>query len=163
MSTPDELRTPDELWMEEALREAQRAHAQDFPPGPPDRISFGMVGIARGQTVRLNVANVAVPGDRYFPPDPCRVVLAFLNGDGEVLRTSDGQPVQLTVMVEHGHSAFLQISADSLLARGEVRLNFRPVVIVQAIVAATVLSIVASILPARRAGRISIVSALRSV
>jgi len=44
MSTPDELRTPDELWMEEALREAQRAHAQDEVP-------VGAVVVHEGQII----------------------------------------------------------------------------------------------------------------
>ena len=39
---------------------------------------------------------------------------------------------------------------------------FEPVAVVQAIVVATMLSVVASIVPARRAGRVSIVSALRT-
>ena len=113
------------------FRGTQRAHAQDVSPPQPDRISFGMVGITRGQTARVNVASVSAPGDPDYPPGPSRVTLTFLNSDSEVLRTRDGQPVQRTMTLEPGHSAFLQISADEFIGRNEVRLNFRPVVIVQ--------------------------------
>ena len=106
------------------FRGTQRAHAQDVSPPQPDRISFGMVGITRGQTARLNVANVGeTPWDRVIDH-------RFVNSDGEVLRTRDGQPVQRTMTLEPGHSTFLQISADEFIGRNEVRLNFRPVVIV---------------------------------
>src|SRR5262245_52855461 len=72
----------------------RRAHAQDqLPPPVTDRISFGMLGIARGQTARINVTNVTAQSDSALPVDPCRVAMAFLNSNGEVLRTSDGQPV----------------------------------------------------------------------
>lgn len=113
------------------FRGTQRTHAQDIAPPVPDRISFGMIGIARGQTARISVANIIAPSDSNIPPFMARVSLTFLNSDGEVLRTRDGQPVQRTMTLEAGHSAFLQISADEFIGRNEVRLNFRPVVIVQ--------------------------------
>ena len=103
----------------------RRVQAQSSNPPPiGDRISFGMLGVARGQTARLNVTNA---GETHG----ITVHWRFLDSDGEVLRTQDGQPVQRTMTLEPGHSAFLQINADDFIGRNEVRLNFRPLVIVQ--------------------------------
>ena len=38
-------------------------------------VQFGLVGLARGETARLNVVNL-------FPPDPCHVTLQFLDAEG---------------------------------------------------------------------------------
>ncbi len=104
------------------FRGEQPVQAQGTAP-QVERISFGMVGITRGQTARVNVTNISEA------ICPCsRVTLTFLDGAGEVLRTRDGQPVQRTMTPEPGHSAFLQISADEFLARNEARVNFRAVV-----------------------------------
>ena len=54
----------------------------------------------------------------------------LVDGDGEVLRRADGQPVQRTMTLEPGHSAFLQINADNFPGRDEARLNFRAMVTV---------------------------------
>ena len=59
-----------------AVWEVRRVRAS--APPEPER-TFGMVGITRGQTMRLNVVNLSNPPDpdRQHPPDPCRVVLSF--------------------------------------------------------------------------------------
>lgn len=106
------------------LRAGRRVQAQSSTPPPTnDRISFGLLGVTRGQTARLNATNA---GETHG----IIVQWRFLDSDGEVLRNRDGQPVQRTAALEPGHSASLQISADALLGRDEVRLNFRPVLIV---------------------------------
>ena len=80
-----------------------------------------MIGIAQGETARLNVTN----------PDETRPMIInwkLVDSDGEVLDRRDGQPIERTMTLAAGHSAFLQVNADNLLGRDEVRLNFRAVV-----------------------------------
>jgi hypothetical protein len=60
------------------------AHLKAFNP-QPDPPRFGMVGIAEGQTARLNLVNLLTPGASTVPPDPCRAELQFLDGDGNVV------------------------------------------------------------------------------
>ena len=104
------------------FRETRKVHAQEQPPTPVvNRISFGMIGIAHGQTARLNVTN----------PDetrPMTINWKLVDSDGEVLHRRDGEPVERTMTLAAGHSAFLQVNADNLLGRDELRLNFRAVV-----------------------------------
>src|SRR5262245_11955969 len=95
-----------------------RAMAQDQQPPPsPDRHAlFGMVGITRGQTARLNVSYLpsAVPD---LPPGPTRVEMSFVDADGNTLVNNDGQAIRRVVMLEPGHSTFLQINANNLIGR----------------------------------------------
>ena len=95
-----------------AIWEVRRVGA--VPPSDPDRTTFGMVGITRGQTMRLNVVNLQPPpeGDRQYPPDPCRVVLSFRNAQGQPFRNSDGQIIRRTVELQAGESAFLDLNGD---------------------------------------------------
>jgi hypothetical protein len=104
------------------FRGTRKALAQEQPPTPAvNRLSFGMIGIAQGQTARLNVTN----------PDETRGMIVnwkLVDSDGEVLHRRDGQPIERTMTLAAGHSAFLQVNADNLLGRDELRLNFRAVV-----------------------------------
>ena len=104
------------------FREPGKVHAQEQPPTPVvSRLSFGMIGITQGQTARLNVTN----------SDETREMIVdwkFVDSNGEVLHRRDGQPIERTMTLAAGHSAFLQMNADNLLGRDEVRLNFRAVV-----------------------------------
>lgn len=104
------------------FRETGKVHAQEQPSTPAvNRISFGMIGITHGQTARLNVTN----------PDETRPMIInwkLVDIDGEVLHRRDGQPIERTMTLAAGHSAFLQVNADNLLGRDELRLNFRAVV-----------------------------------
>src|SRR5436305_1210938 len=91
--------------------QVRRAHAS--PPPDPDR-SFGMVGITRGQTMRLNVVNLTPPDpNRQFPPDPCRVLLSFRDATGQPFTNSDGQPFRREVSLQSGEAAFLDLNADA--------------------------------------------------
>jgi len=106
------------------FRGTRQVQAQDTTPPPqPDRFSFGMVGIARGQTARINVTN----GETRGFGD---IVIRLVDGNGDVLLLIDGQPVQRTVTLEPGQSASLQIRADNFLTRNDARLNFRAEVMV---------------------------------
>jgi len=109
-----------------------RVRAQDtVPPTPDKRVPlFGILGITRGQTARLNVANVSSPDNPLYPPDPCRVTISFVDGDGNVLVNNAGLPVRRTLTLEAGHAAFLQINGDNFVPRDQTRFAFRPVVLV---------------------------------
>src|SRR3989442_1260899 len=76
-----------------AVWQIRRAHANPMPTAVEDQARFGMVGITRGQTMRLNVVNLSNPPDpdKQVPPDPCRVVLSFRSAAGQPIRNSDGQ------------------------------------------------------------------------
>lgn len=78
------------------------AHLKAFNP-QPDPPRFGMVGIAEGQTARLNLVNLLQPGASTVPPDPCRAELQFLDGDGNVMASR-------LVRLEAGHAAFLDFA-----------------------------------------------------
>jgi hypothetical protein len=107
------------------------AHAQDqIPPPTNDRISFGMVGITAGQTLRVTVANTILPVDADLPPGPTRVVMTFRGMNGQLIRTRSGDVIRLAVELERGDSAFLDLDFDAL-PPGPVRIQVRPVIVVQ--------------------------------
>ncbi|MCA1593263.1 MAG: hypothetical protein LC754_11560 [Acidobacteria bacterium] len=113
------------------FRGTRRVQAQtgDQPPPQAERLSFGMVGITRGQTIRLSVANVIASNDSGWPPGPTRVVLTFLDGDGQIFRNCDGSPVRQAVLLERGQATILDLSADDLQwPPGPTRLQLRAVV-----------------------------------
>ncbi len=78
------------------------AHLKAFNP-QPDPPRFGMVGIAEGQTARLNLVNLLSPGAATIPPGPCRAELQFFDGDGNVVASR-------LVRLEAGHAAFLDFT-----------------------------------------------------
>jgi len=94
-------------------------------------LTFGMVGIARGQTLRLNVVALARKGDKStvdnpldavdVPPGPCKVDLSFMDGEGNLLLPA----VQRTL--EIGHAIFVDLNRD-LLDRPGNRLEIRVMV-----------------------------------
>ena len=86
-----------------------------------------MVGITPGQTIRLNVVNVVPPPTDGFPPGPSRVVLTFLNSEGQLFRGRDGNPVRRVAMLEPGASTFLNLNADQF-AGDAARLQLRALV-----------------------------------
>jgi len=67
----------------------------------PDPPGFGMVGIAAGQTARLNIVNLG-NGPSDIPP-PCRASLQFFDDQGNLL-------VDRRVRVEAGNAAFLDLA-----------------------------------------------------
>jgi hypothetical protein len=80
--------------------------AQTASVGPGIR-TFGMVGLAEGQTAQLNLLNpgVAAPAVGVI----CSAVVAFLDGNGTVLKTG-------SVSVAPGKSAAFDLRADADLA-----------------------------------------------
>jgi len=93
-----------------AIWEVRLVRAFNPQPDPPGK--FGMVGITRGQTLRVNVVNLVTLSDGQLPPDPCRVVLSFRNAQGQPFRNSDGQIIRRTVELQAGDSAFLDLNGD---------------------------------------------------
>jgi hypothetical protein len=110
-----------------AILVGRRARAFNPQPDPPGR--YTMVGIVRGQSIRINASNLN-PTDPNTPPDPCRVRLAFVDGDGNVLTNPrTGEAVGRTVTLQNGQSVFLHVDADEF-STGDTapgRLELRPV------------------------------------
>jgi len=78
-------------------------HAGAFNP-QPDPPGYGMVGIADGQTARLNIVNIGVIDPTTgLPPDPCRVRLQFVDADGRELASRGVAP-------EMVHAKFLDFT-----------------------------------------------------
>jgi len=75
----------------------------------PDPPGFGMVGIAAGQTARLNVVNLG-NGPPAVPP-PCRASLQFFDDPGNLLANQQ-------VRVEAGNAVFLDLAANFPPANG---------------------------------------------
>ena len=106
--------------------------ADDFNPQPDPPGKFGMVGITRGQTIRLNIVNLIPPPDPDIPP-PCRVVLSFRDVNGRPFTNSDGQLIRRVVELQAGDSASLDLNADMFLPPttndvAPTRLQLRPFV-----------------------------------
>lgn len=115
-----------------SLRAPQSAKAQDQqPPAVPDRISFGMVAITSGQTLRVTVANTIMPADPNLPPGPIRVVISFRYSNGNQVRDSKtGEVIRKVVDIERGDATFLDVDYDHL-PPGPTRVGIRPIVFVQ--------------------------------
>jgi hypothetical protein len=111
-----------------------RAQTAEEPPlAVSERLSFGMVGVTRGQTARVSVANVVAPNDSGWPPGPTRVVLTFLNVEGQPFRGRDGSILRRAASLERGQAATLDLSADDLQwPPGPTRVQLRAVVNAQA-------------------------------
>jgi hypothetical protein len=81
------------------------------------QFNFGMVGITRGQVLRLNVTHLE--GTVDSASGPTQVELDFVDGDGNQLVPA----VQATLAP--GHSTFLEYRGNEF---GEGRMEIRPVV-----------------------------------
>lgn len=103
------------------------AYAQTRGSQPDaERISFAPVSITSGQSVRLNIANTQLPNSA-LPPDPCRVVLTFVDSDGIFFRGRNGQIVRRIVMLEAGKSTSLELNADDFGGSSSIRIQLRAV------------------------------------
>ena len=80
---------------------------------PCPTCALGMIGVTRGQTARLNVADTANAVDTSdIPPDPCRdVELMFFDSQGNIRQRS----VQCLMP---GHAAFLDLNGSFLEVPG---------------------------------------------
>jgi hypothetical protein len=79
-------------------------------PDPPGR--FGMVGLARGQTARLNVVNLGSgdpPGEADPPGELCRVTLGFVDASGRPFMDEMGNEIMKQVALPAVQSEFLDL------------------------------------------------------
>src|SRR5258708_2238453 len=106
------------LLLAAGLLTSETVHAFNPQPDPP---GFGMIGITAGQTLRLNVSNVALPPARGCPPGPCRVELAFFDSAGGLLLPA----VQTTL--QPGVSTHLDLRGDDVTNSDHLRTEIRPV------------------------------------
>jgi len=110
----------------------RQVHAFNPQPDPP---GFGMIGLVRGQTLRLNIVNITPPDPNFAPP--CRVVLSFRDANGHPFTNSDGQVLRRVVELRAGQSDFIDLNADSFAPPSTnadvapTRLQLRPFVRVQ--------------------------------
>ncbi len=71
-------------------------------PPEPERIAFGLVGIAFGQAIQVSVANTRLQAPPEPEAPPIAVEIVFLDGDGSVFKRSvqtiaTGQSATLTL------------------------------------------------------------------
>jgi hypothetical protein len=105
--------------------------AQDqIPPPVPERISFAVVGITSGQTVRVSVSHTIMPNDVNLPPGPVRVVLNFRLPNGQLARNRSGEVIRKAVDLERGQTTFLDLDYDAL-PPSPIRLQLRAVIVAQ--------------------------------
>jgi hypothetical protein len=104
------------------------------PPSPIDVGSFGMVGIASGQTARLNLvlSQPQVAGGQLPPGLPVRVQLSLVDAMGNPLLPSSCAPgadlclgaTAQSVSLVPGQSTFLDVTGDQVIdgsGRAEIR------------------------------------------
>jgi hypothetical protein len=111
-----------------AFRGTPKVQAQDTSPPPVnDRVSFGMVGITEGQTVRVSVSNFFALNDSGYPPGPSRVVIRFLNSAGRLVTNRSGEVIRQVVDLQRGESTSLDINFSEF-PPGPVRAQLRAVI-----------------------------------
>lgn len=106
----------------------RKVQAQDQTPPPTnDRISFGMVGITEGQTLRINVSNFIAPNDAAYPPGPSRVVIRFLNSAGRPVTNRGGDVIRQIVELQRGESTSFDLNFGEF-PPGPTRVQLRTVI-----------------------------------
>lgn len=89
-----------------------------IPSGPPN---FGMMGLTRGQAVRLSVVSVQIPSGP--PQGPCIAELGFLGSNGLPIG-----PPNKTVTLNAGESASLDLAGAGLVSGFGARAEVQPFV-----------------------------------
>jgi hypothetical protein len=112
------------------IRAARPVKAQNEQPPPHhDRISFGMVGITQGQTIRLSVVNTEPSPQHDSQSQIFRVVMTFLDAEGHRLRGRDSSIIRRAVSLAPGRAIFLDLNADDIQwPPGPTRVQVRAVV-----------------------------------
>lgn len=106
-------------------------HVRAMPTAVEFDPAFGIVGITRGETMRLNVVNLLDPVPTGVPPGPCRVVLSFRNANGQPFTDANGQVVRSETTLQAGESAFLELNGNLFgppSTNGAGRLELRPLI-----------------------------------
>ena len=72
------------------------------------------MGLARGETARLNVVDLEPPDPDLEPPDPdmpaCTVMVSFVGGDSVPFLNASGAPVIREFSLMPGRAAFLDLT-----------------------------------------------------
>lgn len=85
------------------------------------------IGLARSQTMRLNVTCIATP---QHPAGSCRVTLGFVDDEGvPVARASSSDPLELTTNIPVRGIASLDLPGHSFVTGPAIRRVVRPVVV----------------------------------
>jgi len=102
----------------------ERLHAQVVQPLIPasDYVTLGMVGIAAGQTARLNALMLPVGGP-IIAGGSCQVTLAFLDDRGDTL-ASTTLPMTQNQAVHFDYPAPASVGASPVEIRGTVEPAF---------------------------------------
>lgn len=112
------------------FQNTQTVQAQ-YEPARNQRMSFGMVGITSGQTLRVTVADTLTPYDSGWPPGPTRVVITFRGINGQLLRDArTGEVIRRQVDLERGKAAFLDLDYD-ILPPGPSLAQVRAIIVCQ--------------------------------
>lgn len=123
------------LFATAGIWEVRRVRANPMPTAVEDQSLFGMMGLTRGQTMRLNVVNLTQPPDpiQGEVPPPCRVLLSFRDANGRPFTDANGQVIRREVSLQSGESAFLDLNGDLFAppstnadTTGPARLQLRP-------------------------------------
>jgi hypothetical protein len=119
-----------------AVWQMRRVQANPLPTAVEDQTSFGTIGIALGQTMRVSVANTLTPPDPNTPPDPCHVLITFRDLGGELVHNRAGQIIFRKVQLDPGQAAFLDVGFFTIAPQpgtniGNGRIQIRPVITTQ--------------------------------
>ena len=111
-----------------------RAKPNPMPTAVESQTSFGAIGIAAGQTMRVSVANTLV-NDPTIPPGPCRVLINFRDMNGDLVANRGGQVIFRTVQLDPGQTAYLDLNFAQLPPVASTatflgRIQLRPVITV---------------------------------
>jgi hypothetical protein len=94
--------------------------APNIPVNAPGYATFGMIGLAPGQTARVNALGLPLGGP-IIANGACTVTITFLDDQGKSLATST-QPVSGGQAV---HFDLPRVAIDSLVDRREIRATIR--------------------------------------
>jgi hypothetical protein len=114
----------------DTMQHPRTVKAQDQLPQLSERLSFGMVAITSGQTLRVSVANTIMSNDDQLPVGPSRVVINFRYPNGNLVRDyRTSEVIRRVVDLERGTGAFVDVDYDQL-PPSPVRVQMRPVIVV---------------------------------
>jgi hypothetical protein len=99
------------LWMGVRRVQAQTGAPVLYPVGP-QALTLGMVGLAPGQTARLNALNLpgcCAPAERptQILSVPCNMTLSFMDDQGATLKTA-------TMNIDSGKAVHLDLARDEV-------------------------------------------------
>ena len=104
----------------------QKVEAFNPQPDPP---GFGIFGISESQIMKINVVNTAPAPIADAAAEACRVVMTFVDQNGNVLTRSDGTVISRVAQLNGWQSISIAVDASNFIRGG--RLQLRPVVKIQ--------------------------------